>query len=66
MAEAFTIDTDILGFILETTLDDLGDEDLVRNCWRWITEYTPVPNHFKKCVQSAVAVLTGIMEDPLS
>lgn len=67
MAEAFQSDPAVFGIIVETNLCDLDDAQLVRDCWCWITEFgVPVPVCFRECVQAAVAVLTGVMLDPLS
>ena len=67
MAECFERDPENLPWILDAALYDESDQSLVMDCWRWATERSePVPGSFKKCVQAAIAVLTGIMNDPMA
>lgn len=67
MAEAHAQNPEILATILGNNLLD-EREDMIDDCWNWVTEYdySRTPNGFPKCVLAAVAVLLGVMPDPIA
>ena len=66
VAEIFQGDPATFAILLESALCGEDKDQLLKDCWCWITEFdSPVPTYFRMCVQAAVAVLTGVMPDPL-